>query len=259
MVSHCINTHSLTIKCVPHGGSGGEPHIAKWDGARYDYHGECDLVLVDVPKLDLALHIRTQIENHYSYIKEAALQVGHDVLEVHAHGRFLINGESGGDLSTGLGGYMVAYIPPDLNAEGMHIFLVDFESKGKIYLKSLKEFLYVAIVGPQTEEFGTSVGLLGEFPSGRMLGRSGTEMNNANDFGQEWQVSGSDPLLFHTASPHKMCLLPPHPSRRRLRKETSRAIAKACAHHQDPQDREDCIVDVASTGDFDLALATGEY
>ena len=42
-----------------------------------------------------------------------------------------------------------------------------------------------------------SQGILGRFDDGAMLARNGTTIiEDANDFGQEWQVLGSEPMLF---------------------------------------------------------------
>ena len=44
---------------------GGDPHIKTWGGSWFDYHGECDLVLLHVPEFDggspLSIHVRTTI------------------------------------------------------------------------------------------------------------------------------------------------------------------------------------------------------
>lgn len=42
----------------------GDPHFQTWGGHRYDYHGECDLVLLSAPQFGkgpLDIHIRTKI------------------------------------------------------------------------------------------------------------------------------------------------------------------------------------------------------
>lgn len=47
---------------APVGGADGDPHILDWGNEWYDYHGECDMVLLDAPSfgqgLGLAAHIR---------------------------------------------------------------------------------------------------------------------------------------------------------------------------------------------------------
>ena len=43
----------------------GDPHVKTWGGRWFDYHGECDLVLLHVPSFhngkDLNIHVRTTI------------------------------------------------------------------------------------------------------------------------------------------------------------------------------------------------------
>ena len=98
-----VTSKPTTIQCVPHGGAGGDPHITKWDGLRYDYHGECDLVLLNAPSFGngngLTIHIRTKIVKMYSYIAKAAIRIGEDTLEIGAEGEYSINGYEYGDLA----------------------------------------------------------------------------------------------------------------------------------------------------------------
>merc|ERR1711935_803940 len=81
----------------PASGSG-DPHFKTWTGDKYDYHGECDLVLVDHPAfandLGLKIHIRTERVKYFSFISNIAVQIGDDVLEFDNDvENFLINGE----------------------------------------------------------------------------------------------------------------------------------------------------------------------
>lgn len=51
------------------GGASGDPHINSWSGQTYDFHGGCDLVLLQDPDfangLGLNIHIRTKIKTWY--------------------------------------------------------------------------------------------------------------------------------------------------------------------------------------------------
>ncbi|CAB9517124.1 Protein of unknown function (DUF1800) [Seminavis robusta] len=71
-------------------GSFGDPHIRGWNGATWDFHGSCDLVLLQDLTfhngLGLTIHIRTQLKTWWSFIKSAAIQIGDDVLEVQGGG-----------------------------------------------------------------------------------------------------------------------------------------------------------------------------
>jgi hypothetical protein len=50
-----------------------------------------------------------------------------------------------------------------------------------------------------SEHFHHSVGLMGNFLMGQMMARDGkTVIDDANAFGQEWQVLNTEPSLFRT-------------------------------------------------------------
>lgn len=113
--------------------------------------------------------------------------------------------------------------------------------------------------------FEGSSGLLGEFPTGAMLSRDGKrEIEDPNEFGQEWQVRDSEPMLFESATapqyPAK-CNLPAAAAlqaSRRLGETVARdAAEKACAHW-DKALIEACILDVMTSGDIEMA-ETGGY
>jgi hypothetical protein len=92
-------------------------------------------------------------------------------------------------------------------------------------------------------------------------------MDNWNEYGQEWQVRGDEPSLFHELR------LPQHPSvctlpspkqtsqlRRRLAATSSEEkleAEKACEHWGEGKD--DCVYDVLATGDLRMASTSGAY
>jgi hypothetical protein len=119
----------------------------------------------------------------------------------------------------------------------------------------------------QSKHFGDSVGLMGDFGEGRMLARDGkTVLDDANAFGQEWQVLDTEPTLFQNLRlpQHPMeCTLPPpiqatSQLRRRLLESSvdERAAEKACEHWGEGKD--DCVFDVLTTGDLEMAVV-GAY
>ena len=55
------------------GGAYGDPHLKTWSGKACDFHGACDLVLVQSVQSDLDLHIRTTMHDDWSYITATAL------------------------------------------------------------------------------------------------------------------------------------------------------------------------------------------
>jgi hypothetical protein len=59
--------------CTPiEGGIGGDPHMKLFNGKYYDFHGQCDLMMVHAPNfahdLGLDVHIRTKIRYGYSFV-----------------------------------------------------------------------------------------------------------------------------------------------------------------------------------------------
>jgi hypothetical protein len=102
---------------------------------------------------------------------------------------------------------------------------------------------------------------------GHMIARDGkTIIDDANAFGQEWQVLDTESSLFQTVR------FPQHPSvctmptpiqasqlRRRLSAKSNGAevaAEKACEHWGEGKD--DCVFDVLATGDLEMAVG-GAY
>lgn len=124
----------------------------------------------------------------------------------------------------------------------------------------------VSIQGTQNVE--RSVGMLGQFGSGRMVDRTGLWTIPTNDFdafGHEWQVGVSDVSLFSDLRAPQWpqpCRMPDKAAttaRRHLRAtaeniELLAAARQACAVHQ-PDHLDLCVQDVLLTGDLDLADA----
>jgi hypothetical protein len=89
----------LPIVPPSNGGGEGDPHFKTWRGQHFDFHGECDLVLLHCPAfesgLGLDVHIRTKIRHDMSYISSVALRISSDVLEVESQGVYYLNGVVG--------------------------------------------------------------------------------------------------------------------------------------------------------------------
>ena len=106
---------------------------------------------------------------------------------------------------------------------------------------------------------GTS-GLLGSFPEGEMIARDGkTIVEDANEFGMEWQVLPSEGMLFHTVGSvpaSEKCAMPVKSQKRRLGEShiSNEEAAAACAD-VDADDFEACMFDVLATNDKTLAGA----
>merc|ERR1712183_677508 len=67
-------------------GGQGDPHFMSWKGEHFEYHGQCDMILVKdddfADGLGLEVQTRTKMIRYWSYIKQAAIRIGEDILEV---------------------------------------------------------------------------------------------------------------------------------------------------------------------------------
>lgn len=259
------NDACMNPKCDIVASSHGDPHFKTFGGERYDYHGECDLVLLQHPHfangLGLDIQIRTKIDGWMSYIKAAVIRIGDNTLEVMGGKEFTTHWTNGvaavdlhdGEEATFLGDFLFSV--HKIKEYQVH-FRVDLGDGDAISIESYKKYVRVN-VKPKTDKFNGSIGMLGSYPDGRKVGRDGeTLVDDPNSFGQEWQVNASEPMLFHTAEgtvqhPSK-CSLPNSSIKRRLGESTmSEAAAReACDGKIDP---EECMFDVLSTGDKDIA------
>jgi hypothetical protein len=257
------------------GGGQGDPHFMTWRGQHYDYHGECDLLLLQsqlFAGLGLDVHIRTKLRRDMSYISGAALRIGSDVLEVEGNGVYYLNGVANAELPSEFGGFAFFYTQPTDKMhtqamDKMHVFEIYLGGRERIKVKTYKDYVSVLIEQGQRKHFTDSVGLMGDFHYGVKLSRDGKRViNDANEFGQEWQVLDTDPTLFQSARfpqhPQKCTMPTPKATkmlRRRLSSESAAdqlAAEEACAHWGEYKD--DCIFDVLATGDVGMAQA-GAY
>jgi surface protein len=247
----------------------GDPHFKTWRGQRYDFHGECDLVLLQSKGfesgLDLYVHIRTQMLREMSYISSAVLRIGSDVLEVESQGVYYLNGVANAELPSEFSGFEFLHTKP---TDKQHVFEVHLGGRERVKLKTYKDFVSVLIEQGLSKHFGDSVGLMGDFGKGRKFARDGkTVLDDANAFGQEWQVLDTDPTLFQTVRfpqhPQKCTMPTPKTTdmlRRRLLETSSvdeLAAEKACEHWGE-QGKDDCVFDVLTTGDLEMAMV-GAY
>jgi hypothetical protein len=247
----------------PGPGSGsGDPHFKTWTGDKYDYHGECDLVLVDHPSfsdgLGLKVHIRTTRVKYFSYISNIAVQIGDDVLEFDNDvTNFLINGETAPPqrkhVRTLLGGFHVRRDPKAISIR------FDDHIKARIDLiQRSNGWPAVVVDGATTEIFKGSLGLLGDWETGKRLARDGKTLMDdpdATDFALEWQVRDTEPMLFKEVRfPQypRSCTPPAQNLSKRLGVSNfEKEAEKACAHWK--EDIEDCIFDVIATRDVMVA------
>jgi len=223
--------------------------------------------------LGLEVQIRTQLVRYWSYIRNAVVRIGDDILELSGSSvdgvdnegsDYWINFEHHGELST-MGGSL---FPVELKVKcaAKRSLLIDLNSLypgQKIVLSSFNEFVRVQFINASADSFGNSVGLLGDYNTGKTMARDGvTELNDYWEFGQEWQVLPSDHMLFHSvAAPQfpEMCRLPEDPrgARRRLDESsiTEEQAEVACASLKNAIDRKDCVYDILATQDIDMVGA----
>jgi len=231
--------------------------------------GICDLVLLDAPDFNhgmgLTIHVRTKPRYAYSYIESATLKIGDDVLEVGAWGQYMLNGVSHADLPETMSsaGFPITYKE---KKEMFHAFNVVLSRTESIELSSFKDMVHVKVSNASFANFGSSVGMMGNFADGRLMARDGiTVINDHNKFGQEWQILESEPNLFMTPSPHRgaECVPPTvtDKDRRRLGEATIKKAAaeQACAHHKDAEMKDFCVFDVLAMDDLEVANAHGAF
>ena len=190
--------------------------------------------------------------NYYSYIERIAVNIGSDVLEFgNDIDDWLLNGQKPGDKAS-LAGYEVKKFK---RARALSIRL-DNRSKSKIDLFRRKTGMpYVMIDGGHDDSmFKGSLGLIGDFATGKMMGRDGTtEFTDGEKFALEWQVrTNFEPMMFQTArAPQfpQLCIPPKKMLGGRLGDSHMKKKAeKICEAWK--EDKEDCIFDVMATRDL---------
>eukprot|EP00980_Cylindrotheca_fusiformis_P012983 scaffold3240_cov68-Cylindrotheca_fusiformis.AAC.3 len=238
--------------------------------------------------LGLEVQIRTKLVKFWSFIQKAAIRIGEDTLEMQGspdlsvnkgNNHYWINSIYQGEVTT-LGGF-----PVKANYAGKHkskrwffskygggnkisrSFEIDLSSKypgQTIVIGSYKEFVRVDFQNAGSEAFGNSVGMLGNFATGKILSRDGvTELNDYKELGHEWQVHPEEGVLFHNVSrpqyPEK-CIDPEARAMKRRRRLGESSITEkqaetACAPIKGVLDRKDCVYDVLVTQDLTMVGA----
>lgn len=217
--------------------------------------------------LGLDINIRTKIRDWWSYIDSAVLRIGNDTFELHGGintASFWINGKAGevtktkGYVEVGsLAGYKIEYMNVSKRQKNFRLKLSVDDS---INLQTFNDFVRVDVKA-KSDSFNGSVGLMGKFPSGDKLDREGNVMVDTDDFGKEWQVQSTEPMLFHSVEGPQhptVCTMPPPVSAAEKGRRLGEALiteddaALACAR-VDEKDRDNCIYDVLATNSKDMA------
>jgi len=243
----------------------GDPHFVTWWGRKFDFHGICDLLLLQNPGFEqgvgLHIHVRTKQIKQFSFISTAVLQIGNDSLEVTGdihENLFWINKRVSKKTDEGIvgkiNGYVIKYHRVHIK---QHEFFIDL-GDASITMKTYKSFVHVGINNAAKYMFGSSSGLLGAYGTGALISRDGNKIfDDIEEFGQEWQVSQEDGDLFHNIegpqAPSR-CEIPLASNiRRRLAQSSiTEEEAKLTCVHVNADVFEMCVFDVMATGDNDV-------
>jgi hypothetical protein len=225
----------------------------------------------------IAVHIRTEIVRQWSYIKTVVIRIGEDILEVEGgadENRYWFNKLYQGELST-IGGFPVKY--KKANSK-QRVFNIDFGDGEGIEIRTYKDFVRIDFKGAKKHFYEHTVGILGDYNSGKKLARDGvTIIEDYNAFGEEWQVSADGPKLFHELAgpqaPDQKCISPSQfhaEEKRHLQKRLGAptAVTKSMTHASVTEimaelacakvsvaERDACVSDVLITGDVEMAGA----
>jgi len=249
----------------------GDPHFKTWAGLNYDYHGICDLVMLSHPEfnggLGMDIHLRAKKTKQWSYISTAVVRIGRDTFEVagkkDGNTQLLnmveVKNKEWDQNSVNIGRFPISYTPHFSNQRE---YVIDLGKKEYIHLKTWKDMVRVDIVvNHETNTFGGSLGLMGSYPEGIMLGRNGKAIiPEFNNFGQEWQVLSSEPNNFHVVEgpqhPSK-CVIPSKSAMRRRMAQSiiSRQEAEIACAKIGVDEFDLCVFDVMAIGDTDSAGA----
>jgi hypothetical protein len=222
--------------------------------------------------LGLDVQIRTKLVRYWSYIASAAVRIGDDILEIrgsadidNAEPVYWINFQYRGNVET-VGGFPLT-IGTGTGSNHKHNFVIDLSSRypdQSITMSVWKDFVKVTFINASEESFGKTIGMLGEFTSGKTLARDGsTLLDDFTELGNEWQVLPSEDMLFHDLSEPqfpKKCIEPEDPQGARRRRLGENTVSEedaevTCASLQDAADRKDCVYDILATQDLDMVGA----
>jgi len=261
IVASAVPSSSPSLAPVSSVSAGGDPHFYTFRNEHYDFHGHCDLVLLEASHFangkGLSVHIRSSpFKKIFSYISDAVIRIGDDILEVGGGGKCFFNGKSLPSLaSETIGGYKMENTR---TKKGRAVYKIFLDGNQEIDIREYKNWITVYVMHP-SKDFAGTVGLMGSYEIGAWLSRDGKRTHHdINEFGLDWQVRESDGLLFQTPSPHPdKCDLPIVTSPRRKRRLTESSISReaaeeACAHWT-PKAMEDCIMDVMISEDVGMA------
>ena len=238
--------------------------------APFSSAGACDLVLVKNPDfahgLGLDVHVRTKIKTWWSHIDTAVVRIGSDTLEVQGGtntATYWINGvkhdlpEHDGELEATIGGNKILHSNMSKKTKK---FRINAARGVWISLQTFNDFVRANVrADEKIGNMNGAVGLMGAYPSGKMLDREGELVTDHDEFGKEWQVRATEAKLFHSAEgvqhPQE-CQMPDAASKQSRRlgesliteEEAELACSRVPSEHMD-----NCVFDVLATNDKDMA------
>merc|ERR1712176_937725 len=109
--------------------------------------------------------------------------------------------------SVSISGFSISY--EEIIDNQQREYFIDLGNEENIHLKTWKDMVRVDLnVNREMNTFSGSLGLMGTYPEGIMLGRDKkTIFSDFNSFGQEWQVLSHEPKIFRVVDG------PQHPSK----------------------------------------------
>lgn len=259
-----------TYPAPPPPSAGGDPHFRTWAGKKYDFHGHCDLVLLDNIKfangMGLSIHIRSDpFKKIFSYIPRVAIRIGQDVLEIGPRGEHFLNGRAGDQnnlIVESIAGFPLHYSPPPKRGLS-RTYTILLGKYTRLIIREKQGWQRIAITGATSAEFASSTGLMGSYGTGEWYGRDGEIIfDSINDYGMEWKVTEKDGFLFQTPSPYpdKCEILTEDDGvmeqrGRRLSESsiTREQAMEACFKWVSEEDLDECIFDVMVAEDLGIA------
>ena len=210
------------------------------------------------------IQVRTTRIKYFSYIEKIGIKIGDDVLEF---ANDVANVKLNGVVATPPPGKMKVLMANKyevvrfkksvivrLDKENQNALTYSKANHTKIDLIARKiGWPSLKLNAGAHHLFDGSVGLLGDFATGKKLARDGiTELNDPTEFAEEWQVRETEPMLFWDVRapqyPAK-CKPPEKVMGNRLGISHMRKDAeKVCAAWK--EDIEDCIFDVLASRDL---------
>ena len=157
-------------------------------------------------KQKVAVHLRTTIrKNEYSLISTVGVAIGNHRIEIDSSAvklngkklaretKFPITLVDGHEDTDSDDGHIITIRKIGKKIKGSRKrkkeYTIDWGTGSHIFVTVLDIFLYVEVVGHEAD-FDTSVGMMGEYGTGKMLDRQGNPMNmdDMTAYGMEWQV-----------------------------------------------------------------------